>query len=368
VKDAEASVGNLLPGQWTFAAGVYDGDKVRVYKDGLELKNNGFSRIALDVSSAALVVIGDAPPGSPRARLMLDSAAMKKAALGDQRPVTGNWAAPSGKLSSAAQSLITDELEATTTAIATDNTAPATFPVSVSTYQLYKGGPVYLATTIASAVLEKTSLIADPKTNPLGIFRYKGSLAIRGGVTIQGTVILNDTTLDKITLETGAVTWNTVDLPLVDGDTTARQLPVAIAPKEFLLKKDITTVQMKGAVVAGDKFDVEIGAGAPQFTLQGALIAKGVNVWERSHWPLTAETWRSHMRDFLKQKNVQGGIAYFPLWLASTGSIPTAPQCTIKRDAAGPTYHWPDFSKPIFEKKSGDEGLRWRIVSWKDDA
>jgi hypothetical protein len=32
------------------------------------------------------------------------------------------------------------------------------------------------------------------------------------------------------------------------------------------------------------------------------------------------------------------------------------------------SYHWPDWSQPIYTKGAGDAFLRWDIVSWKDGS
>jgi hypothetical protein len=32
------------------------------------------------------------------------------------------------------------------------------------------------------------------------------------------------------------------------------------------------------------------------------------------------------------------------------------------------TYHWPNWSQPIYVKADGDAGLRWNLVSWNESS
>jgi hypothetical protein len=361
----EASTVELLPGTWTFAAGVYDGTRIRIYKDGLQVASKDVSD-SLTTSGNALILIGDAPPGSPRGRLMFDYTGMQKAALGDQRPVAGHWASPTGKVTAEAQSLITDELGSTTANVPLDNSAPVSFPISVTTYQLYKGGPVYTVPTLPSNTLQSSSFLSDPISNPLGIFKYKGNVTIRDGVTIRGSLALVDATGDRITFDFGSITWDPVDLPVIDGETTSRQLPIALVPKEIFIKKEVTNLQLRGMMVNNDHFEFEKGGTGMTVQLLGQLAAKKITLKERDPWPTTNDAWLQYLRDFLLQRN--GGVQYFPQWLSSAQSLVTSPRLAIKPDGAGRLYHWPNFAQPIFEKRSGDPGLRWRIVAWKDGA
>jgi hypothetical protein len=361
-KSVETLSGDLVPGLWTFAAAVYDGTRIRVYKDGLELGSLAVTG-NLGTSSSALVTIGDTPPGSPRGRLMWDYARMQQAALGDSRPVTGNWMSPSGTLSSEARSLFTDELQATVSTIPANYSSPVSFPVSATSYQLYKGGPVYQS-TLLSGIQSGVSLLADVKTNPLGIFRSSGGLEI-SSATINGTLVVT-TLSDPITMLSGNITIDAVNLPILEGETVNRQIPIVIAPQDLRFRKELTSAQLRGMVVAGAKFEVDKAGNTPTVSIQGSLVTRQFNIVDRDTWNANKNDWRAYMSDFLKQKN--GGIAYFPQWLETFKSMATTPRTAVTSDGSGRLYHWPDFSKPLFEKRAGDEGLRWRIVSWKNGA
>ena len=43
------------------------------------------------------------------------------------------------------------------------------------------------------------------------------------------------------------------------------------------------------------------------------------------------------------------------------------PAIVIQGDATPVTYHWLTKGVPVYAIKSGDTGLRWDVVSWKDN-
>ena len=49
----------------------------------------------------------------------------------------------------------------------------------------------------------------------------------------------------------------------------------------------------------------------------------------------------------------------------STFDLQAQPRITFQ-PPSNISYHWPDWSQPIYTKAAGDAYLRWNIVSWKD--
>lgn len=351
----------ISAGVWYFAAGVYDGSRVKLYVNGVDVGNVGHSGSLL-ANSAARVLIGDAPPGSSRARLLRDQRAMAQAQMGDWRAAVGTWRAPASKLSREAQALLQDDLVVTVEQIATANNAPVSVPSPISSYRLYPGGPTYSVPQIGS-VLENTTIVANPQSNPLGIFQTAGSLEIKGNVTVQGTLLIGPS--GSVNLTGSSVRLEPIPLLTIDGESVPRRLPAVVTPADFWIHAGSQNGLIRGAVVVSNEFRFrEASDMGNSCEIYGRVIAKQVTCNKRENWPVVATTWQRYLREFLTQTNER----YFPLWLRANKNLRPEPQLRIAPDPSGYVDHWPNWTEPVFVVPSNEPGLRWRIVGWLDGA
>ncbi|GIW92502.1 MAG: hypothetical protein KatS3mg110_0543 [Pirellulaceae bacterium] len=351
--------GTLTSGQWYFAALVYDGAKIRLYLNGLEVANASHSGTLL-ADSQARVFIGDCAPDSARARLLRDCWAMAQAGQGDWRSLIGTWKAPSGKLPAETVALLQDDLRASVQNITVNTSAPVIIGAPITGYRLYPGGVTYMVPAVGS-VLSNTTLAADPQSNPLGIFRTTGSIELQDNVTIRGTLLVASG--GSVKLKGKNINWEPILLPLVDGESRARRLPALVSPATLEIEPGAQNGFIRGAIVTGDQFRF---AAASDFSnslqILGRLVAKQISCEKRSNWPTDASTWQNYCRDFLSQTQT----AYFPLWLKNYRSLRPEPQLVIAPDPSGSTDHWPDWMQPIFVIASGKSGLRWNVIRWNE--
>ncbi len=349
----------LVTGVWTFAAGVYDGTRMQIYCNGVEGKQVGHIGSIVG-NSSAFVLFGDTPPGSPRTRLLRDYVAMQAAGQTDMRPLTAVWNAPAGQLNPETDALLRDDLGITPQAISVDTSAPLTLPGNVGSYQLYAGGPLYSIPELETS-LTNQSLVENPQSNPLGICKRNGNLDVLNSVSVRGTLLLYNA--GNLSLKGTTTTWSAVPLPLIEGESTSRRLPAAIVAGSVRTEATSVAAQIQGAVIAGAAFEgLDRSDSSPGLTLTGRVVAKSLTFGKRANTTTIASDWRSHLQSFL----VQSAQPYFPSWLATARSMNFAPLWTIQPDPSGLTDHWPNFTQPMFLVRSGDEGLRWRIVSWRD--
>jgi len=351
--------GTLTAGLWYFVAAVYDGTQMRLYLNGTQVASTSHSG-GLLADSLARVMIGDAPPGSPRARFLRDQRAMVQAGLGDWRTVEGTWRAPAGTLNDEAQALLTDDLLVNVETIANDNTSPVSIVAPPSSYRLFPGGPTY-SVPLISSTLSNTTLSANPATNPLGLFRTGGNLQVGDNVTIQGTVLVgNNGSLD---LTGSNLVWQPVDLLKLDGESAPRRLPAVVTLGNFWIHNGSRNGSVRGALVVGSEFRFRQASDmGNSCRIEGRLIARNIACNKRTNWPWSATTWQSYLREFLEQQQ----NPYFPVWLQKFKNLAPQPQLVITADSRGAIDHWPDWSQPIFVVPSGQSGLRWRVVFWQE--
>ncbi|HRX80489.1 MAG TPA: hypothetical protein P5307_15575, partial [Pirellulaceae bacterium] len=57
---------------------------------------------------------------------------------------------------------------------------------------------------------------------------------------------------------------------------------------------------------------------------------------------------------------------YFPTWPQTNHALDYQPKLTIQPDPSSVSYHWHDWSKPLFEAHPDDGGLRWDLLEWQD--
>jgi hypothetical protein len=101
--------------------------------------------------------------------------------------------------------------------------------------------------------------------------------------------------------------------------------------------------------------------------LQGRLFTEDLDIEARTEWTAVSSlNWGLQNTLFQLQKGL--GIKYYPDWMDATTFDLRAPPQFKFQPPSSVTYHWPDWSQPIYTKAAGDDGLRWNIVSWKDGS
>jgi len=357
---------DISAGDWVFAAAVYDGTKMRLYQDG-ELVGSRSKRGAMSTDPTVLAAIGNNPPASPRAKLLRDLNAMRVAGQGDFRPFSGPINAPLALTSKRNRNLLMEETDLPLHNVAQGSgTAPVAHPGDIESYQLYPGGKTYfpraLSRSIANATYEP-----DPKTNPLGIFKYRTEVRLRDKVTIRGTLLTYDSGVrGDVEIRGQGVKIEPVDLPRLYGDTTTYQLPSIIA-RDDLRVFDESSSSISGLALCWDDFEIEQCDQNVRLDFQGKLIAGEVELRARNEWDRSSTWWKERLREFLLQTRGPAAIPFFPKWLRENRDLDYKPAFVLKADPAGVSYHWHDWSRPLFVPDPDDGGLRWDLVRWRDN-
>ena len=365
--------GTLSTGNWVLAAAVYDGSQMLLYQNGVLVGATSKSG-SIDSNSGVPVFIGDNPPGSSRRGLLAGLEALRThpTAAEDHRPFTGPVSFASGQTDDETIELVSDVLNVSTSTVSVDNSVPVTSPSTISTYQLYPGGPSYSPTPV-STYLYSVILEPDPATNPLGIFcayyvELHGNTTIRGTLISKGSGVYSDIVLrgDNVHLEG-------INLPLLPTNTSSDvQLPVALAADDITVKTS-AGVTTHGLVVAWDDFTVEIGEEATMsFEVEGAVGCQDLKLCERNNWDVSSSWWKGEFWNFRDQSDDADGEPYFARWLEDEHSLDPEPTITIKEPATSVSYHWHDWSDPLFVHAANDPnnpdavGLSWKIIRWAD--
>lgn len=357
--------GGLDEGEWVFVAAVYDGSKMYLYKNGVELTNaNKYGSIATNANVPAW--IGDNPPGSARGRYHADLHEMYVDGEGDYRPMTGPVHAPLSTWSDSTIALVRDNLDLTLVDIAEDNTPPASHPGEVTTYQLFPGGKIYNATALSKDITY-TTIKPDITTNPLGILYRNGDLHLWRNNTIRGTIINNGSTGKDISIYYSGNELLPVEILPLDGDSSTYQLPTVIAANSLDVSYGIES-RIEGLVVVFKDFEIGNIWKEADFTINGCLMCEEFKIKTYSSYTYPDSNWMSVLYFYLKQFMVHNDsrIEFFPKWLKQNYQFSFKPCLTIKPEPEPVVYHFPDFSQPLYAPGAGDAGLRWDLLRWID--
>jgi hypothetical protein len=359
-----ATSGNLTAGNWVFAAAVYDGAQMRLYKDGALVGSTIHFGNIFSTSSKP-VSIGDNPPGSPCARLLRDWNAMRLLLGNDYRPLTGPIHAPPNSTDTRIKSLCQDELQLTWNETASAGSAPIAHPGPVLTYRLYPGGKAYQP-QVLEETLSNVTLQPDPGTNPLGIFYRFGSLNVYENVNVTGVLIIDGNPGEQdIQITGGPVNLQGITLPSLDGVHPGPQLPVAMVKDDFRIH-EAASGSVQGLVAVWDECGFESGGQSTAFTILGKLVANTVYCESRSEWNRAASWWHDSASSFFSQLADEDPTPFFPVWLFSNHGLDPVPHLVIKPDGTNPSYHWHTWSLPVFVAHPDDGGLRWDVLEVRD--
>jgi hypothetical protein len=311
------------------------------------------------------------PTDTIRIRYLGDLESMRAAGLGDHRPFNGPLYLPYSRNNNTTMLLLQSFLKVPTNDIANSSSAPLSHPGAVNTYQLYPGGKRYSVVNLQSqygSSLANVTLAADPQANPLGIFLSTSSMTFNDNVTLQGMLIASVDQAD-VTVRGNNVRLQALSLPPLDGTTTAVQLPVALLKGRLRVESQVRNGSLNGLAVAWDKFEFRKGDAETSFDLRGRLLTNELQLLGRDPWKMDASTWSTELTLFLAQlvdPLENSPVPYFPQWMEKARGLKVKPLLTVRRESSAVTYHWPDWSQPIYLPHPNDGGLRWDLVQWKD--
>jgi hypothetical protein len=340
---------------WTHISGVFEDNTVKVYVDDeLDLSVNHPSGSSIvDTNSNAAVIMGRHAPGSALVRYLIDTRRLAIATAGpsviDLRPFNGDITYHGRDQAKATKNLLKKTLLLSTNEVPGDDTPPATHPGTVTSYQLFEGGPTYTIPVIP-AVISGAEYTIDALNNPLGIYRCTGGLTLNANSSITGMVITDGT----LTVSGSDVTINSTNLPSLDGDSTVYQIPSVIGGSDIKIESGASNCQWKGLVYA-DKFDF-LESSVSSLDLTGKLVTAEVYVRKRTGWDLGSPWWQSALITFLSAEDGDGH--YFP---TSLGLSPV-PAFYVRPESSATEYLWPDWSKPLYEPDPTDGVLRWKVI------
>ncbi len=229
-------------------------------------------------------------------------------------------------------------------------------PTSLSSYQIYDGGPIYTIPTVG-ATLQDTTLEPDPLTNPLGVYYRDGTIEIGDNVTIRGSLFCKD----DIKIKGTNVHFEPVELPALHGSEAPVRLPAASC-RNFLVEPTAGG-GLTGLLAVFDKFEIKKSLDTVEFAIAGRVIADTLLIRERQPWDELK--WGDCYGDFLADL-AKGGEPYFPVWMGYQGRDPK-PLLTIKPDSGPITYHWHYPGDRIYEPHPDDDSLRWDLLEWTEN-
>ncbi len=297
----------------------------------------------------------DAPNRTlPRFQYLDDLKKMKNAGMADNRPFNGPVHYDVGSNLATAARLVTLGVSSVNKANGEPFAADWQQPMSLSSYQIYPGGPVYNVELVGST-LENDTLVPDPATNPLGLFYQAGNIEIRNNVWLEGTLFCGG----NVSIRGTNVQLQAPVLPALDGGTTPIQLPV-ISCRDLNVEP-LSAATVSGVVAVFHHFRVRSGSEDTSFQLNGRMIVSNdFKIRVRSEWAAT--NWNAEYAQWLSRTDV---YPHFPQFMAAQGRDPS-PAVAIRPDTSPKTYHWHKPGDPRYEPAAGDAGLKWNVVDWRN--
>jgi len=306
---------------------------------------------------------------SHRERYLRDLNQMRGSGGGDYRPFNGPLELDFNYTSAAQLSLLTAQLgvavSSTTAVSPISSTASELASAIAGSYRIYPGGRLYSMTAVPQE-FASVALEPDPQTNPLGIC-YRGgsgssaSLVIGNNVAIRGAMFA----AGDINLGGTNIRLRPVSLPALYGTDRPVQLPVLAAGDDFRLRGNARGT-IDGAVIALDRFVAERGPQNLGVAIRGRVVARQVEISERSEWDLGDLQWDDLWNRFSIQLGSEAtSIPYFPRWLETQG-LRIQPLLTVRPESSPVRYYIPQPSKSmvIYSAHPADDGLRWELLSW----
>jgi hypothetical protein len=311
-------------------------------------------------------------PGDKSARdqYLSDLNARRLAGLPDARPFPQTLSIALSRQDSATLDLLTTKLGSTLLDASWVSTAtPLVHPGSVLRYRLYPGGKEYDVPVLQLSYgnpLQNLTLGPDVRTNPLGLFRSSGPLSLLDNVQITGMLLTEGSGAEVQIYGTGVRLQGTT-LPPLYGTTTSYQLPAALVLDDLRINSG-AAVELRGAAVVWDEFEVKAGATSTRLDLTGNLLARVLLVRGRTPWVQTPTQWKADRDAFLVQLGNlldPNRSLFFPDYMERQKGFVVQPTLTFLPASSGVQPHWHDWSQPLFQPDPSEGGLRWEVVRWE---
>ena len=287
-----------------------------------------------------------------RNQFLTDLNAMRSNGYPDCRPFTGVITMPTGSTTTTVRSQLTSNLGLNLTNSPGSNVSNWSHPGTVSTYRLFPGGPSYNVPSLGTTI-SGTTLQADPRTNPAGIFFRNGDLSIGNNTTVVGTLIATG----DINLVGTNVSLQAPTLIALDGATALPQLPTAVVGDDFQLQSG-SGATVVGTVAAFDDFINLAGTQSTAFNMQGTLIAAAVITEVRNEWNFGSLWWSLLWSAY----NGQSSVPYWPVYAAGS-SLDYTPRLSLNpAPATNVVRQWFTGDAPVYDVGTGDPGLKWSVL------
>ncbi|RIK79256.1 MAG: hypothetical protein DCC68_13625 [Planctomycetota bacterium] len=288
----------------------------------------------------------------------------------DDRPFTGRLYWKESRQSAGIINWIANKLSLSRTDL-NDEIVPAVLDIPTTpTYQLYPGGEVYSAVEIANDVAAGATPIAAPLKNPLRVMYRSNDVRLGNNVSLQGTLVVGGTS--GLTLDGTNIRIEPAPIPKLAGQTTTLELPSIVASNVH--HNGGRSAVLKGLVFVDSDFRIESGSQTTAFDLTGRLVAKDIRIRDRTEW--TNASWGNLLNlldplgllrsaGLLQDSSLPPGgkthynADYDPRIIFQPYTIPTAV-----------TNHWHGAilrNEPLYQEQSAGSGLRWNVISWKDN-
>lgn len=310
----------------------------------------------------------DYPSSSTATRQYLqDLNGMRIAGIGDYRPFQGNIKWNGVYQSGTTSDYVTNRLGLTTTnMLSMYGTSPISNPGDVTTYRLYPGGPRYTLVDVYTqfgSTISGVTLAPNMLTNPLGLYRASSSCKIDSNTNISGSLMFGSSSVKDVIISGTNVQISGIPLPAMENSSTAYHLPTVMAA-ELIQFNSGCQANVSGLIMAWQNLDIDRGNADTIVNITGRAFTKDLDVWGRTEWDDSHVDWYSEYTNFLAQYDVNNpaSIKYFPQWIGNRLGLSPAPTLSITPPTTAVTYHWPDWTQPIYGIGSGDAGLVWNII------
>ncbi len=278
----------------------------------------------------------------------------------DYRPFNGPaWVGPATRASTG-YTYLRDIMGVPTYNLSATDT-PAFLETNVpTTYRLYPGGPEY-AIPALPATLDNVILQADPRTNPLGIYRLAGATEFGSDVSIEGVILSSGY---RLRFRGTGITVKATELPELADNRQIYSLPAIATAGEIDIASG-SSATFQGFVLAQSRFRIESDTGPTVFSLVGSLATAELRIEKDSQWPTASSWWQSALLKFsMTTVDGIGGKRYFPEFVYEKYGLDPRPQILIKLPSGTNRYHWQNWNEPVFVPHPDDEGLRWSLIRW----
>lgn len=289
----------------------------------------------------------------------------------DCRPFASPLTLARSRQDGSTESLLTSKLGLTILDTTASTANPLSHPGAVATYRLFPGGKEYTIPSLQGlygSTLQNVTLGPDPASNPLGVFRSDGALAIQDNVTITGTIITAGSS-PEIQVAGANVVLQSANLPLLANSAQVYQLPTALVADSLKIHSGSTS-QLKGFTMVWNEFELRQSTSSTTFALTGNLATSKFTTRGRSSWVLNSTAWGLWKMWFDWNLNDLGNPdrqSFFPDYMQFWGNYTVQPTLTFSPASSGVLPHWQDWTQPVYQKAAGDLGLRWEVVRWEDE-